>query len=154
MTKPTFPLKRDLFRGVLSALVYRSRATEPMTDVDLFYLLAHIRDCNAKSGLTGLLLYDRGWFFQWLEGQPEALSETWNRIRRDPRHEAVTVFADQVIPVRLFDDWPLRFAHRDRQHDSVIDGFILAEAQLLEDLHLDARQAPRLLATFSRFAFP
>lgn len=136
----------------LSALVYRSRATAPPTDVDLFYLLAQARQLNAASGLTGLLLYDRGWYFQWIEGPQEALGRTWNRIRRDPRHESPQVVTDQAIPVRLFDRWSMRFAHRDRQHEGIVDGFTIADTVMLDDLHLNPHKVPNIMAAFSRLA--
>lgn len=136
----------------LSALVYRSRAVVPLTDVDLFYLLGQAREANARDGISGLLLYDRGWFFQWIEGPTEPLGLAWNRIRRDPRHHEIAVLADQTIPVRLFPDWHMRFAHRDRQHEAAVDGFVLAEPDLLDDLHLNPEKTPNILAKFSRLA--
>ena len=135
-----------------SALVYRSRATAPQTDVDLFYLLAQARQLNEKAGLSGMLLYDRGWFFQWIEGPTEALGVTWNRIRRDPRHQDLTVITDQPVPVRLFADWHMRFAHRDRQHDAVFEGFVVADPDMLDDLHLNPEKTPNIMAAFSRLA--
>jgi hypothetical protein len=136
----------------LSALVYRSRATKPLSDIDLFYLLAQARQRNEETGLTGLLLYDRGWFFQWLEGPTAHLGRTWNRIRRDPRHGRVTVVADQPIPLRIYADWTMGFAHRDRQHGAVLNGFVTADVEMLEDLHLNPDKAPNILAAFNRMA--
>ena len=136
----------------LSALVYRSRATTAQSDVDLFYLLAQARQANQRTGLSGMLLYDRGWFFQWIEGPTDALGATWNRIRRDPRHRDLVVITDQTVPVRLFADWHMRFAHRDRQHDSVFEGFVLADPDLLDDLHLNPEKTPNIMAAFSRLA--
>ena len=135
-----------------SALVYRSRATAPQTDVDLFYLLAQARQKNDRAGLSGMLLYDRGWFFQWIEGPTESLGVTWNRIRRDPRHQDITVITDQPVPVRLFEDWHMRFAHRDRQHDAVFEGFVVADPDMLDDLHLNPEKTPNIMAAFSRLA--
>lgn len=136
----------------LSALVYRSRATAPQTDLELFYLLEQARQANARVGLSGMLLYDRGWFFQWIEGSTDALGSTWNRIRRDPRHRDVDVIADQTVPVRLFADWHMRFAHRDRQHEPVFDGFVTADPDMLDDLHLNPEKTPNIMAAFSRLA--
>lgn len=121
----------------------------PQTDLDLFYLLAHARKRNESLGLTGLIVYDRGCFFQWIEGENVALGQVWNSIRRDPRHRDVLVLTDQTIPVRLFSDWHMRFAHRDRQHESIVEGFSVADPALLDDLHLNPEKTPNILATFS-----
>lgn len=133
----------------LSAVIYRSRAVVPQADLDLFYLLAHARRRNETLGLSGLIVYDRSYFFQWLEGDDVDLGKVWNSIRRDTRHTEITVLADQTIPIRLFDDWHMRFAHRDHQHDAVVDGFSIADPAVLDDLHLNPEKTPNILAAFS-----
>lgn len=138
----------------LSAIVYRSRSVGPFTDTDLFYLLAHARDNNARLGLSGIFVYDRGYFFQWLEGRDEPLGHVWNRIRGDERHTDVEVLVDQQIPTRLFEGWHMQFAHRDRQHESIVDGFIVAEPSMLDDLHLNTQKVPNILAAFSKLRPP
>ena len=138
----------------LSAIVYRSRATAISSDTDLFYLLAHARENNAKLGLSGIVLYDRGFFYQWLEGHDAPLGRVWNSIRADLRHTDVQVLIDQQIPTRLFAGWSMQFAHRDRQHEPVIDGFVVADASLLDDLHLNSDKVPNILAAFGKLAAP
>ena len=133
----------------LSAIIYRSRAVAAPSDLDLFYLLAQARKRNDAAELSGLILYDRGVYFQWLEGSNVALGQVWNSIRRDTRHADIMVLADQTIPIRLFESWHMRFAHRDHQHDSIVDGFSVADPTLLDDLHLNPEKTPNILARFS-----
>lgn len=140
--------------AVLSAIVYRSRAVAPMSDTDLFYLLAQARENNAIRGLSGIIVYDRGHFFQWIEGHDEHLGHIWNNIRNDPRHADVKVLVDQQIPTRLFEGWTMQFAHRDRQHESIVDGFAVADPVMLDDLHLNAEKVPNILAAFSKLRTP
>ncbi len=134
----------------MSVIVYRSRAVVPITDIDLYYLLAHARENNRARGLSGVLLYDRGFFFQWIEGANQPLGDAWNRIRADQRHADLKVLADQPIPTRLFAGWTMQLAHRDRQHESIVDGFVVADASLLDDLHLNPGKVPNILASFSK----
>jgi hypothetical protein len=133
-----------------SVIVYRSRAVIPLTDIDLFYLLMHARERNEVNDLSGMIIYDRGHFFQWLEGTDQALGQTWNKIRNDARHTDIRVLADQPIPTRLFAGWTMQLAHRDPQHDMVMDGFVVAEPSLLDDLHLNPGKVPNILASFSK----
>lgn len=133
----------------LSTLVYRSRAVDVDT-VDLLYLLAQSRGRNRADGVTGLLVFDQGRFFQWMEGPDEPLARVWRAIRRDPRHEAIEVLADLVIPMRLFSDWHMQFAMRsERDEAALIDGYVAAPADVLERLHRQPLQAPSILAEFS-----
>lgn len=133
----------------LSAVIYRSRALTLQSDLDLFHLLSQARDRNARLELSGMIVYDRGFFFQWLEGNDAQLGDVWNSIRRDSRHHDVLVLADQRIPDRLFQNWHMRFAHRNVQHACTVNGFAVAHPALLDDLHLNADKIPNILATFS-----
>ena len=134
----------------LSIIVYRSRAVVPITDIDLFYLLAHARERNQAAGISGVILYDRGHFFQWIEGPNQQLGQIWNRIRSDERHTDIQVLADQPVPTRLFENWSMQLAHRDKQHESIIEGFVVADPALLDDLHLNSSKVPNILASFSK----
>ena len=53
------------------------------------------------------------------------------------------------MPVRLFHGWHMRFAHRDRQHEAIVDGFSVVDADVLDDLHLNPEKTPNILAAFS-----
>ncbi len=134
----------------LSVIVYRSRALFAPTDVDLFYLLAHARERNKAAGVSGVILYDRGHFFQWIEGSNQELGSIWNSIRADVRHSELRVLADQEIPVRLFEGWSMQLAHREREHDGISEGFVVTSAALLDDLHLNPTKVPNILASFSK----
>ena len=141
---------RVTFMSNLSVIVYRSRALFAPTDVDLFYLIAHARERNKALGLSGVILYDRGHFFQWLEGANKALGAVWTSIRGDTRHSDVRVLADQEIPVRLFEGWSMRLAHRQHEHDGISEGFVVTSAAVLDDLHLNPGKVPNILASFSK----
>lgn len=107
------------------------------SDVDLLYLLSQARERNELEGISGIVLYDRRTFFQWIEGPNLALHAVWDNIRKDRRHTSVEVLADQVIPFALFSEWSMQFARRDDQFMRFMDGFGAA-APLLDVLH--ARQ--------------
>ena len=133
----------------LRRIVYQSRAVTPMTDVDLFYLLAQARERNEIADVTGLLLYDRGRFFQWLEGDERDLRPIWNSIRIDQRHRAILLLVDQPCAVRHFVGWDMKFAHRDRQYGMFMRGFVQADGAQLDELHSDSEAVPGILASFS-----
>jgi methanogenic corrinoid protein MtbC1 len=54
-----------------------------------------------------MLLFDKGRFFQTLEGPPESLNILWSSISRDPRHTDIEVLSEHIIPARLFGAWDL-----------------------------------------------
>lgn len=135
--------------ATLSTIVYRSKAAVGFTELDLLYLLAGCRARNRSEGITGVLVFDRGAFFQWIEGPNLPLQRIWTSIRRDIRHNDIRVLADTSIPVRLFQDWHMQFAHRDCKAANYIDGLIQASDQVMDRLHEAPDNAPAILAEFS-----
>lgn len=133
----------------LSTIVYHSKASVEFTELDLLYLLADCRARNRAEGVTGVLVFDRGAFFQWIEGPNLPLQRVWNAIRQDRRHHDIQVLADTSIPVRLFQEWHMQFAHRDCKAANYIDGLIQASDQVMDRLHEAPDEAPMILAEFS-----
>jgi hypothetical protein len=54
-----------------------------------------------------MLLYVDGSFIQVLEGEPDAVQETYTRILADSRHHQVYKLLDEPITVRDFPDWSM-----------------------------------------------
>jgi len=94
----------------ISVLAYRSRAVSRPTDAEVQKLLRDSQTRNKAEGLTGVLVYERGAYFQWLEGPTEALGRVWSSIARDPRHHQITVLRDEPLIHRVFEGWDLRIA--------------------------------------------
>ena len=66
---------------------------------------------NREDGITGMLLYAGGNFLQVLEGEPERVKATYERICRDPRHSNCLVLVDQEVPERHFGQWSMGCRH-------------------------------------------
>ena len=94
----------------LSSLVYRSRAVAAPSEAALFRIQQLAQARNRAEAITGLLIYDDGQFFQWLEGPPCGLARVWDAIRSDPRHTAIELLGDAPTPVRFFGDWNLKLS--------------------------------------------
>jgi hypothetical protein len=94
----------------LQRLIYASRWSDP-TRTDMDQVVAEVidRSCanNRLRGVTGLLLFHRGWFLQVLEGPLEAVDDTFDRIRRDDRHTDIRTVADLPVAARAFGDWTM-----------------------------------------------
>ena len=60
---------------------------------------------NRCDDVTGALIYDERWFAQTLEGPEPAVSATFERILRDPRHGEVKLIRMQPVQARRFGAW-------------------------------------------------
>jgi hypothetical protein len=96
-------------------LVYVSAATVPFTDASLAQLLRISRENNTRAGITGMLVYRDGDFLQVLEGEEDAVRETFHRIARDNRHARTLVLDDSEISEREFSDWSMGFRRVSRE---------------------------------------
>jgi hypothetical protein len=90
-------------------LVYVSGSAAFFTAADLDAILTTSRRRNPAEGVTGLLLFHDGNFFQVLEGPAQAVGAVYERILRDPRHHHPRALLDRETPERTFGDWSMGF---------------------------------------------
>jgi|GEM_PF-705975 hypothetical protein len=64
---------------------------------------------NAENGITGILLYYNGNFMQLLEGAPNVVDETFERISSDDRHSGILKLQDAIVGERSFPDYNMGF---------------------------------------------
>jgi hypothetical protein len=93
----------------LSALVYVSKASRPLTEVDLSHLLDRARTRNAQEEVTGVLLYSHGNFIQYLEGSHSAIERVYTVIKADPQHHGIIELMREPIQSREFSHWSMAF---------------------------------------------
>jgi len=74
--------------------VYVSQAIEPF---ELGPLLAQSRCNNARWGITGVTLYVRDSIIPALEGEHQALTDLYQRIKAGPRHHQVEHILTRTI---------------------------------------------------------
>ena len=95
----------------LIQLVYYSRNHIEGDDRNLLRSLREILSVsqknNAKDGITGYLIFDRDWFVQILEGDPEKVRSTYERLQTDPRHGQVTLVESRKATTRNFGAWSM-----------------------------------------------
>lgn len=93
------------------AIVYVSASVLPMTLLLQEGLLVEARRLNAESGVTGALIYSDGTFIQYFEGAPEAMSRTYDRIRRSRLHSRLVEMMNEPVEERLFPSWTMALAN-------------------------------------------
>jgi hypothetical protein len=93
----------------LVQIIYASEACPDFHEHDIPDLLKQIRPANAKSQVTGMLLYVGRSFLQVLEGPAEAVDAIFARIIVDPRHAQVIRLTRETASDRQFPDWTMDF---------------------------------------------
>ena len=94
------------------SLLYVSRKTIDSAgeEAAVADIVAFALSRNADLGVTGALASTTANFAQILEGPKAAIDMLMESIRRDPRHEDVTVLRVSGIVKRSFPDWSMAYA--------------------------------------------
>ncbi len=102
--RPVAPTAERSYR-----LIYRSHSRIPTTTdrEELGNILRTSRANNVHRGVTGALLMYESWFAQVLEGSREQVRQLFDRIKVDPRHEAVTVYEEGEVEAPVFARWAM-----------------------------------------------
>ena len=91
-----------------SFILYVSQATDALDQSaqialrEKAILNAHIKD------ITGVLVYRKGFFMQYIEGQEQAVHELFSKLRGNDRHFNVRILSQGAVEARLFFDWTIR----------------------------------------------
>ena len=105
-------------------LVYISTATHMLNQDELLDILGVSRTNNEKNNLTGMLLYGEGVFIQVLEGDEQALEQTYSVIERDDRHRSIIKMTEGNITARNFPNWRMGFKAANANELAEFDTYI------------------------------
>lgn len=72
---------------------------------------------NPSLGLTGALIFNDAYFSQVLEGDRKAVTSTFCKIARDPRHSDLVIMKAEPIEQRTFLRWSMAFAGHSEELD-------------------------------------
>jgi Sensors of blue-light using FAD len=107
---------------LLYNLVYCSRAAAGVDDAAVDRIIASSRRHNPARGITGLLVFGGGIFFQWLEGPRDNITELMATLKTDPRHENVVLLnTTEEVRERLFPEWDMELVTATDIRDVLLD---------------------------------
>ena len=104
----------------MEQVIYTSRLLGDERE-SLTRILEQSRANNAESGLTDILLHQEDSFLQVLEGPDEAVSQTWEKIRRDDRHDQIRLLVRRKVEERIFKDWKMGLLRLENVEDDELE---------------------------------
>lgn len=126
----------------LTQLTYASRPFG-FDDAMLAGILLDARRCNARDGITGLLICRADLYLQLLEGPDAAVDAAYRRIAVDDRHMDLRLLTRGTVTDRLFPAWAMR--------DDPARSWLWTKAQI-DDGALDRATKDEVLAVFQRIS--
>jgi len=89
-------------------IVYCSQAAHHMGKEVIDHIITTSRRNNPRFGITGLLTFGSGFFFQWLEGPEDNVTNLLKTISADPRHRNVVLLTQEnEFRERIFPNWDM-----------------------------------------------
>ncbi|WOJ92065.1 BLUF domain-containing protein [Congregibacter variabilis] len=130
--EPGFPREADLGYSAiaLETFVYCSRASEGVGDVEVDRLIEFSQRRNAARGVTGMLVYGNGVFFQWVEGPPNEVRNLIASLHGDSRHHDI-VELDRSVDKRerLYPGWEMERVEAEDIRAVLLDALESAQDQ-------------------------
>jgi hypothetical protein len=131
-------------------LLYVSNTRRNLAQPELEAILEQSRRNNGAAAITGMLLHIDGAFLQVLEGQADALEQTYARIRCDNRHWGAQTLLDQDAP-RAFSQWSMGFQRLGPGRLDVESAFRITQDAVAARIHANAPvEIAMLLRNFQR----
>jgi len=91
------------------SLVYKSIAKPNFKPEGISDMLERARNYNHSQGITGCLLYYKGTFIQYLEGNQVKVLKLFDKIKQDRRHKDVRLLSHGETEAREFKSWDMAF---------------------------------------------
>ena len=131
--------------------IYCSAATdEELSKEELDEILEQSRINNAQAGITGMLLFESGAFFQVLEGDQTVVESVYKKIEKDERHDRVTKLISEPIEERSFGEWSMGYPRVTKKDLENVPGLNDFFAQGNSFMELEEGRAKTLLEAFQQ----
>ena len=126
--EPNDELPAEAGLSLIYSLVYCSRASAGIDEAAVANIIRAAQRDNPRQGITGLLVFGSGIFFQWLEGSREQVMGLMGRLRNDTRHNSIVQLSEsEEVRERLFPDWDMELVGSEDIRDVLEDALSTAE---------------------------
>lgn len=115
------------------AIVYVSSATKDLKESEIKTILEQSVAWNNRHGLTGILLFSEGNFFQVLEGEESVIKDLFESIKKDPRHHNVLQIFGKEIHREAYDGYKADFISSKTHYDPKQIECYMKQMEVLDD---------------------
>jgi hypothetical protein len=112
-------------------LTYSSVASPGISAKDIEDIIAEAKQFNTANNITGCLIYNNGYFLQFLEGEKEIVMTLVNKIKLDDRHDHFTILSEDQTDFRIFKDWAMAYYHNPKYTNLTSEELEIKESLVL-----------------------
>ena len=134
-------------------LLYLSNAKPELKQAELDKILEVSRRNNPSRDITGLLVFANGVFIQVLEGPSSEVTNLFETICDDTRHQEVAMLGEYVGQERIFSKWSMGFLQSTFDELTRITDSpnMTGRDDVLSLLSNDETEAVRFLKKFTKY---
>ena len=134
-------------------LLYLSNAKPELKQAELDRILEVSRKNNPSRDITGLLVFANGVFIQVLEGPSSEVTNLFETICDDTRHQEVAMLGEYVGQERIFSKWSMGFLQStfDELTRITDSPYMIGRDDVLSLLSNDETEAVRFLKKFTKY---
>ena len=119
---------------MITQLVYASARKPNCTSGEIEKIVQSCKKNNGPMNVTGVLLYSKSHFVQYLEGNYKTIFGLYDKIKTDDRHGNVVLISTGVVEDRLFPSWQMGSKYFNTEEVSFNSDITVAEAKLFNDI--------------------
>jgi len=94
---------------LMMRLTYISRAVKGIDSSELKSILDQAQANNQLNGLTGMLVFNKNFFLQTLEGSRVVINDLLNALVQDERHYDLQIVEAVEVSERVWGDWSMDY---------------------------------------------
>ncbi len=102
------------------------------TPMDFSKIVSTSRQHNKDKNITGILVFDGVYIFQYIEGISEEIAALYQRICLDERHHEVKLLSKGIINDRKFTHWDMGYYYLNNDESNMDQ--LLQENMPIDDL--------------------
>jgi hypothetical protein len=137
---------------MLAQLVYVSSRKSTCSDQEIEKILSACQKNNPHAEATGVLLYSKDKFIQYLEGDSKQLLALFDKIKQDPRHEQVKMISYGPIQEKAFPSWHMATRQLSKSDLTYKTDISLQDKKIFHQLLKgDQQEGSKVLSLLKRF---
>ena len=95
---------------ILVSMTYASRANPEVSAKDFNEILQQANENNAENGITGMLIFNKNYFLQTIEGPRAQINRLLYSLIADTRHHDLQVIETREVKHRDWAKWSMNYA--------------------------------------------
>lgn len=104
---------------ILVSMTYASRANSDVSANDFNEILQQAQRNNAANGITGMLIFNKDYFLQTIEGPRAQINRLLYSLIADQRHHDLQLIETRELKHRLWAKWSMNYASPTEENAAI-----------------------------------